>query len=457
MKENERSDLRITMLVLHGTLGAALFLSALIITHGIAIQSPRLEQQLEVVAVTAIFLIALEALLQQKRKSIVNWALVSFFALLAFTALLIWGINAPIGILTITFAMTLPSVLIGVRAILPAVLGSISILISVQFIHQKNLVAPHLEEFTTATSTYWDVASYSTMLSIFALVSWLAGNQREKSLHRALLAETALQSQRNALKTELEKESSILRQTQLKQIRHLHNFALLGQSAAATLHELSNHLSILNFDIEDIRQQNSNSKAILHAKDSIARINKMVTQARKQLNSYEQNDPFDALAVIRQGIKDIQEKFTYRNVKLIKKITPKRGAFIVDGNSLALMQIVTVLLNNALDAIEGINNPEVTIETKRRGTDLLVTVSDNGPGVDPPKRKRLFSPITSNKSTGLGVGLYIARHLAREQLKGTIALIPTKHGAHFALTLPQIQPLKKSSHKVISVPTSDVT
>lgn len=433
---------RTTLLILHGTFIAVILLGILLLSYDGIARSSWLGSRTWVLVAIVAYLLCAELLIRKNLQNVVNLMLVTFYIFLAFCTLLLWGLNAPVGILTISFAVILPSILMGARSIFPVTIISIIALISVQQLHSNKIVLSNIQHLTLE-STLWDVATYATILSIFALVSWLAINQREKSLNRALLAESELKLQKDSLAVELEKQSVALRLAQLDQVRHLHKFALLGQSSAATLHELSNHLSILNFDIEDLRQQHSNSKAIANAKNSIDYINKMVRQARQQLNLHDDYESFNAIRVVNRSMKDLNAKFKYHHIKFSKRTTEGKNSFTTTGSPSALMQIVVILLNNALDATQNTDKAEVILEVKNSKSKLHISVIDNGPGVSPTLHSSLFKPVTSTKTTGLGVGLYIAQHLAKDQFDGNIVLSPTKTGACFTLTIPA----KKSSSR----------
>lgn len=432
------SPQRTTSQVLHGTILATSLLSLLLILYNGIANSVWLSNSVWVLILVFVYLFTAKFLLRRSRQLIANWMLILFYLLLSLVTLLLWGLNAPVGILTISFALILPSILMGARAILPVTLFSIAVLVYVQHIHQAKVLAPNLASLSLPSS-YWDVLTYSTILAIFALVSWLATSQREKSLLRALEAESALKEQKEALSIELEKESAELRLSQLSQIQQLHRFALFGQSAAATLHELSNHLSILNLDIDDLHQQHSNSQVISSAKDGIKHINKMVHQARRQLNSYDQHESFEAIAVVKQSVNDLSEKFLLRNIYLPKPTIKGGRFFTTHGSRLALMQIITILLNNAFDASYNTSDAKVQIEIENKRTLLKIHVIDTGIGIDEETATGLFNPVRSGKPTGLGIGLYIAQHLAKDQLSGNIELIPSTIGAHFVVNLPKVK------------------
>ncbi|KQN26335.1 hypothetical protein ASE86_09430 [Sphingomonas sp. Leaf33] len=103
------------------------------------------------------------------------------------------------------------------------------------------------------------------------------------------------------------------------------------------------------------------------------------------------------------------------------------------GDRVRIEQILVNLVQNALDAIgEGAGHIVITATA---GVDTMtVTIADTGPGVADDIRDALFTPFTSNKPAGLGLGLAIARDIARE-FGGELALAPDGPGARFVLTL----------------------
>jgi PAS domain S-box-containing protein len=107
-----------------------------------------------------------------------------------------------------------------------------------------------------------------------------------------------------------------------------------------------------------------------------------------------------------------------------------------------LGQVFRNLFENALAA--GRPPVEIVIEAAEaslRGAPALrVTLSDNGPGLDPATRERLFEPFFTTKTKGTGLGLPIARRIV-EAHGGTLdALDRPPPGAAFVLTLPREAP-----------------
>lgn len=96
------------------------------------------------------------------------------------------------------------------------------------------------------------------------------------------------------------------------------------------------------------------------------------------------------------------------------KVAKALRSVLVRGDRIRLEQILINLLQNALDAVQGAKDARVTVEGVRDGDTVRLSVTDNGPGVDAEIADTLFSPFTSAKPGGLGLGLAIARDIARE-------------------------------------------
>jgi two-component system C4-dicarboxylate transport sensor histidine kinase DctB len=101
---------------------------------------------------------------------------------------------------------------------------------------------------------------------------------------------------------------------------------------------------------------------------------------------------------------------------------------------------VSNLLVNALEALatrsEGTPPSQVELAVEAAGDSALLRVSDNGDGVAPSVRARLFEPFQSGKASGVGIGLALGRRIALAH-GGDLALQAAAVGASFGLTLPR--------------------
>jgi two-component system, NtrC family, sensor histidine kinase HydH len=103
-----------------------------------------------------------------------------------------------------------------------------------------------------------------------------------------------------------------------------------------------------------------------------------------------------------------------------------------------IRQIVINLIQNALDASADApaEHRQIDLEVSARGGVALLTVADRGPGIAKEVAASLFEPGVTTKEHGSGIGLVVARSLARQHA-GELTLGPRAHGGAVAeLTLP---------------------
>ena len=102
-----------------------------------------------------------------------------------------------------------------------------------------------------------------------------------------------------------------------------------------------------------------------------------------------------------------------------------------------LGQVLVNLLANAADAIGDKPNPRVALRVRRIDNEAIIEVEDNGPGVPPDLREKIFEPFFSTKGDlGNGLGLWISSEIARLH-GGSLTLHEGRSGgACFRLSLP---------------------
>jgi signal transduction histidine kinase len=106
----------------------------------------------------------------------------------------------------------------------------------------------------------------------------------------------------------------------------------------------------------------------------------------------------------------------------------------VRADPLLLREVITNLVNNAIDAAP--QRGHVELSTGRRSNGLpYFSVSDDGPGVSDENRHHLFEPHFTTKETGTGLGLFMSYGIIREH-QGDLLYEGSRRGAVFTFTLP---------------------
>ncbi|MCL2524555.1 MAG: ATP-binding protein [Betaproteobacteria bacterium] len=165
--------------------------------------------------------------------------------------------------------------------------------------------------------------------------------------------------------------------------------------------------------------------------ESLLSLNGAAFEARK-LNR-ERDDPRKLLA----GVVKCRELHAQSRQVRVVIDAPESGMALIDNEKLAVA--LDNLLSNAIDfSPEG---GEVRLTLAREEGRLRFACIDQGPGVAPEDRLRIFDPFVQGQRVapaprqGSGVGLSIVRELV-QAMGGTVVVMPVEQGGHFVLDIP---------------------
>jgi two-component system NtrC family sensor kinase len=112
-----------------------------------------------------------------------------------------------------------------------------------------------------------------------------------------------------------------------------------------------------------------------------------------------------------------------------------------------LQEILMNLTKNAIDALTGDGGGNIWLETREEDGKVVISVKDDGPGIDDAVRERLFDPFASTKSIkqGTGLGLAICYAIVK-RCDGEIRVSSEANGgACFRVFLPAHNPVQKGA------------
>jgi signal transduction histidine kinase len=110
------------------------------------------------------------------------------------------------------------------------------------------------------------------------------------------------------------------------------------------------------------------------------------------------------------------------------------GPYVL-GDAVLLEWTLETLVRNGVDALSG-RGGAITVDVDCDDTHARVVVRDDGPGIAPEVRGRLFEPGVTTKPGGWGIGLALARRIVEDVHDGRLALGAPEAGAEFIVTLP---------------------
>jgi hypothetical protein len=153
-------------------------------------------------------------------------------------------------------------------------------------------------------------------------------------------------------------------------------------------------------------------------------------------------EPVDAETVLERAIEASSGLASRAAVRL--QTDERVGQAIVEADADRLSQVFINLLSNAIKYHDG-DHPEVRVRSRIAGDRYEMVIEDNGPGISPSDRDRIFQKFSRGWSqkqsdrTGAGLGLAISWQIMN-RLGGTLELMPeTGVGATFRVSLPVLR------------------
>ncbi|MBB4371722.1 two-component system sensor histidine kinase HupT/HoxJ [Bradyrhizobium sp. cir1] len=128
-----------------------------------------------------------------------------------------------------------------------------------------------------------------------------------------------------------------------------------------------------------------------------------------------------------------------KNVRLDVQIEVEPELWI-SGNEGQLHQVIVNLVENAIDAMRSTASPRLVVSAARKGNEILVRISDNGPGILEDHINHIFEPFFTTKQVGegTGLGLWISYGIVREHGGELSAVNEPDGGATFSFQLPAV-------------------
>ena len=209
--------------------------------------------------------------------------------------------------------------------------------------------------------------------------------------------------------------------------------------AAATLHEVNNPLHSLGLLLDELALLGPGEESMRAELLSSARAN--ADRVRERLLSLKlaadgARPQASAVALDAEVAQVVGEMEPLARLQQISLSADPSAPLPVQGDGLFLRIILENLLRNAIDAVRD-RDGHVNVQVLSEGGDAVVWVSDDGPGIAAEMAASLFEPLLSHKAQGLGLGLSIARALARS-MGGDLSLADRSGwSTSFLLRLPK--------------------
>jgi two-component system, NtrC family, sensor kinase len=229
--------------------------------------------------------------------------------------------------------------------------------------------------------------------------------------------------------------------------------ASVGRMAAGVAHEINNPLSGIILYAELLKE------ALGENPDHLADVQEIVNQTLRckkivaellefSRQSIGKLSSFDLEELIRKTLNLLVNQAPFQNIDVVCSIESGMPQLIGDMGQ--IQQVLTNLIINASDVMDGKGRLEIKTIYDRRKRLFIIKVRDSGPGVPQEFRDKIFDIFFTTKPVGkgTGLGLSISQNIAKVH-GGTLSCdCPPEGGTVFTLELPNEPPMSSTEKPV---------
>lgn len=225
--------------------------------------------------------------------------------------------------------------------------------------------------------------------------------------------------------------------------------ASLGQLVAGVVHELNNPVTSIIAYADYLRRRAQYGEQSPKDLEYFARISEAanrILRFARELTTYSRPasgspEPIPITVPLEKALLFCEHEFERRGANVLRRFDPELPD--VYGVKDQLTQVFVNLFTNAAQAMKDEGGTiEVTAESARRGSEIIVRVCDDGVGIAEPALERIFDPFFTTKADGRGTGLGLS--IVQDIVKAHGGTIEAERrntgGSQFTLRLPTVNP-----------------
>lgn len=217
--------------------------------------------------------------------------------------------------------------------------------------------------------------------------------------------------------------------------------AAMGHMAAGISHEITSPLANMDGLLQLMQRKDEPPRRedLGVLREQVARIHRTVRQLTAFAHPGEgQVEVLPVNEVVASALALLRFDRRLGRVRLERALAEDAGSARVSAHGLE--QVLTNLVRNSLDAMEGTPEPRLTVRTSRQNDSCAIEITDNGCGIPPEGLKKIFEPFYTTKPVGqgTGLGLSISAKIIRDHGGSLHVASRPELGTTFTIRLPAV-------------------
>ncbi|HET7360938.1 MAG TPA: ATP-binding protein, partial [Salinimicrobium sp.] len=213
------------------------------------------------------------------------------------------------------------------------------------------------------------------------------------------------------------------------------------EMAKQVAHEIKNpltpmRLSVQNFQRKfDPKDPDIHRKVEEHSKTMVNQIDIMGSIASAFSNfakmPAQQNESLNVPKIVKLALDIFNEDYI--------RFSSEKEEIFAKFDRTQLIRVITNLVKNAVQAVEGVQNPAIIVSVSEEENLVWIRISDNGKGISEENKEKIFEPKFTTKSSGMGLGLAMVKHIVENYNGGISLTSKLNKGTIFKVYFPKNQ------------------
>ncbi len=311
-------------------------------------------------------------------------------------------------------------------------------------LNKKNNISYQLQLYKKDNTKFWAQIKSNEIyqngkkikvITMFDMTKMKKTQEELERLNKNLEIEVAKEVKKN-----LEKDKMIHQQFKM---------IAMGEIIGNIAHQWRQPINTLNINLEMLEydyQDGLIDKEFIQ--DFVLRNTKIIYDLSKTIDNFKhfyQSPTQKILFTIRDMAEEVLKITTLILSSNFIKLEITGEDALINGYPNELKQVFINLINNSKDSLilsmkeKKITEGKIILDIQECVDGSMITISDNGRGVDLNIKNKIFEPYSTTKfqSQGTGLGLYMSKMIIEQNMKGKLELLDSQIGAKFMIKLPK--------------------
>jgi len=207
-------------------------------------------------------------------------------------------------------------------------------------------------------------------------------------------------------------------------------FSMIAHQWRQPINKIASILAVLRFGLPEKKLNHLEIDAkCQEIEESVEFMSETIDDFRTFYQPKEGSEKVNLRELIEKSIDFLEGSIRKKDITIIKEL--REIEYELYANE--FLQVMINLIKNAIDSLE--KSGEINIKLLQKGKNIIITVEDNGTGIDLGSIKKVFDPYFTTKEDSMGLGLYMTKMIVEKHMKGTIEVERLSQGTKFIITL----------------------